>query len=194
MQNKDEYKGRLLEPENAGIPGFNVPNTKIAKFGKVAKDVYYDRLEECGFNLKEDDIVPWEELKYPERATKGSAGYDFFSPVSFDLRPKATIFVPTGIRCDMYPGWVLMLYPRSSAAIYSMVSLANTTFVIDSDYCMAEDGGNICLVFHNTSEGRLWQIKKGDRIGQGVFSLFGLTVDDLCNQPVRSGGRGSTGK
>ena len=37
----------------------------------------------------------YENLKLPRRATKGSAGYDFFAPFAFTLAPGETIKIPT---------------------------------------------------------------------------------------------------
>ncbi|MBR3272637.1 MAG: deoxyuridine 5'-triphosphate nucleotidohydrolase, partial [Clostridia bacterium] len=34
----------------------------------------------------------------PRRATAGSAGYDFFSPLAFTLAPGESLRVPTGVR------------------------------------------------------------------------------------------------
>ena len=48
------------------------------------------------------------------RATAGSAGYDFKSPITFTLYPGETIKIPTGIRVAIDEGWVLKVYPRSS--------------------------------------------------------------------------------
>ena len=55
----------------------------------------------------------YDAVRLPERATAGSAGYDFFAPVSITLKPGETIKIPTGIRVWMEPEWVLKCYPRS---------------------------------------------------------------------------------
>lgn len=47
----------------------------------------------------------YENLKLPRRATKGSAGYDFFAPFAFTLAPGETIKIPTGIRAEMKEDW-----------------------------------------------------------------------------------------
>ena len=39
----------------------------------------------------------YEEIRMPVRATVGSAGYDFYSPLDFVLTPGQTIKIPTGI-------------------------------------------------------------------------------------------------
>lgn len=46
----------------------------------------------------------YDELKVPCRATQGSAGYDFFSPISFKLKAGQTIKIPTCIKCSLNQG------------------------------------------------------------------------------------------
>ena len=57
---------------------------RIAKFHKVSKDQFVkdwiDTFPEAG---EEEVIKLYDNIEYPKRATKGSAGYDFFSPMSF---------------------------------------------------------------------------------------------------------------
>ena len=48
------------------------------------------------------------------------------------------VVVPTGIRCAMQPGWVLMLFPRSSRGFRYQMRLDNTAGIIDEDYHGAE--------------------------------------------------------
>ena len=46
----------------------------------------------------------YQNIRLPRRATKGSAGYDFFAPESFTLVPHETILIPTGIRVMIEDG------------------------------------------------------------------------------------------
>ena len=55
-----------------------------------------------------------QELPLPRRATVGAAGYDFVCPVNCTLQPGETTLIPTGMRAEIAPGWVLLLFPRSS--------------------------------------------------------------------------------
>ena len=59
----------------------------------------------------------YEDIKLPKRATAGSAGYDFYAPMAFELKPGETIKIPTGIRVKINDGWVLKLYPRSGLRV-----------------------------------------------------------------------------
>ncbi len=49
----------------------------------------------------------YDQIKIPTRATKGSAGYDFFAPFDMSLTPGVEMKVPTGIRVEIDHGWWL---------------------------------------------------------------------------------------
>ena len=71
--------------------------------------------------------------------------------------------------------------------------MANGVGVIDSDYYNNESNeGEICFMFYNLMP---WSVKieEGQKIGQGVFTLFRKTSDDEATA-TRKGGVGSTGK
>uniref|UniRef100_UPI00249039D4 5'-3' exonuclease H3TH domain-containing protein n=1 Tax=Succinatimonas hippei TaxID=626938 RepID=UPI00249039D4 len=50
---------------------------------------------------KEELLNIYKEIKLPERATSGSAGYDFFSPIFSVVHKGESVVIPTGIRCEM---------------------------------------------------------------------------------------------
>ncbi len=151
---------------------------KIAKFEKVSLNQYL--LD----GTKED----YENIILPRRATSGSAGYDFFSPIPFTLNPGETIKVPTGIRAKIEDGWVLKIYPRSSLGFKYRLTLNNTVGIIDSDYYFAENEGHIFIKITNCGE-----IEKGKAFAQGIFLEYGITYDDEATAS-RTGGMGSTDK
>ncbi len=129
----------------------------------------------------------------PERATVGSAGYDFYSPLDFVLEPGQTIKIPTGIRAKIEDGWVLMIFPRSGLGFKFRIQLNNTVGVIDSDYYGSDNEGHIFIKITNDSnEGKTLSLKKGDGFAQGVFLPYGVTSDDEA-AALRNGGFGSTG-
>ena len=88
----------------------------------------------------------------PERATVGSAGYDFFSPIDFALAPGETIKIPTGIRAKIDDGWVLKIYPRSGLGFKFRLQLNNTVGIIDSDYFYSDNEGHIMAKITNDSK------------------------------------------
>ncbi len=135
--------------------------------------------------------LPIGEIPLPRRATAGSAGYDFICPVDVNLAPGEAITIPTGLRCQMQPGWVLLLFPRSGLGFKHQVRLANTVGVIDRDYFHAVNEGHIMVRLVN-GPGEL-RIARGERFCQGVFLPHGLAEEEEVLAD-RAGGFGSTGK
>ena len=131
-------------------------------------------------------------LKLPERATVGSAGYDFYSPFDFTLKAGETIKLPTFIRCKIDDGWVLMMCPRSGLGFKFRLQLDNTIGIIDSDYYYSDNEGHIMIKLTNDSkEGKALEVKAGDAIAQGLFIPYGITMTDTVTA-IRNGGFGST--
>lgn len=131
-------------------------------------------------------------VKLPKRSTKGSAGYDFFSPYLFVISPGHTLFVKTWVKAQMPEDTVLLLFERSSWGFKKQISIPNSVGVIDSDYYgNAENDGNIAFAFTNHGSEPL-EVKVGDKIGQGIFLSYFLTDDDISGGK-REGGMGSTG-
>ena len=126
----------------------------------------------------------------PKRATAGSAGYDFFSPLAFTLSPGECLRIPTGVRARIDDGWVLMLFPRSGLGFKYRLMLNNTVGVVDADYFGARNEGHIFVKLTNAGE-RPLSVGIGEAFAQGVFLPFGLTDDDDA-QGSRVGGFGST--
>lgn len=133
-----------------------------------------------------------ENPKIPKRATKGSAGYDFSSLKDYIIKPGEIVLIETGIRVKMPQNEVLLIYPRSSLAIKKKIILTNGVGVIDSDYYDAKNYGHIMFPFLNIGKSEV-QIKKGERITQGIFTKYGLTKDDNVSE-IRKGGFGSSDK
>ena len=127
----------------------------------------------------------------PRRATVGSAGYDFFSPLAFTLAPGACVRIPTGVRARIDGGWVLMLFPRSGLGFKYRLQLNNTVGIVDADYFGARNEGHIFIKLTNAGD-RPMTIGSGEAFAQGVFLPFGLTDDDDA-RGERTGGFGSTG-
>ena len=168
---------------------------RIAKFHKVSYEQFKEGYVDVFGNTDEAEIQKiYEEIKLPKRATKGSAGYDFYVPVSIILKPGETIKVPTGIRAEMEWDWVLKIYPRSGLGFKYRLQLNNTVGIIDSDYFYSDNEGHIFIkITNDTNEGRTVEISGGTGFAQGIFIEYGITVDDEATE-VRNGGFGSTTK
>lgn len=188
---------------------------RIAKFEKVSKERFIkDWLSTFLCNEPKSDIDDpkdknleadqykedkhdeaghiYDNIKLPKRATSGSAGYDFYSPLSFSLNPGETILIPTGIRVKIEEGWVLKFYPRSGLGFKYRLQLNNTVGIIDSDYYASDNEGHIfCKLTNDTNEGKIVCIGEGTAFMQGIFVEYGITFDDDTTD-VRNGGLGST--
>lgn len=130
----------------------------------------------------------FKEVGNPTRSTVGSAGYDLKSIENKVIPAKSYgTKINTAVYTDMQHNEVMLVFIRSSMAIKNNLRLATGTSVIDSDF-----SGNIVLSIDNVGEKDV-EIKKGDRIAQGVFMNY-LTTDDDNAEGIRKGGVGSTGK
>ena len=155
----------------------------IARFTHVSEAQYAEAMQGKA-------CLPLNEITLPKRATTGSAGYDFVSPIEVTVEPGETALIPTGIRAEMEPGWVLLLFPRSSLGFKHSLRLANTVGVIDSDYAFAKNEGHIMVKLRNPLSVPV-TIGKGDRFCQGIFLPYGTAEEDEVTAG-RVGGFGST--
>ncbi|MBR4060314.1 MAG: deoxyuridine 5'-triphosphate nucleotidohydrolase [Lachnospiraceae bacterium] len=166
---------------------------KIAKFHKVSFEQFAEGFADYSKDLEVVRKI-YDSIKLPKRATKGSAGYDFFAPVGIVLAPGETMKVPTGIRCEMEYDWVLKLYPRSGLGFKYRLQLNNTVGIIDADYFYSDNEGHIfAKITNDSNEGKTVEIPAGTGFIQGIFLEYGITVDDDATE-IRNGGFGSTTK
>lgn len=166
---------------------------KVAQFLKISKKQFLkDWLDTFPDSSKETALKVYESMKLPKRATRGSAGYDFYSPVTFTLKPGETIKIPTGIRVRIEEGWVLKCYPRSGLGFSFRLQLNNTVGIIDSDYYDSDNEGHIfSKITNDTNENKVLTIEEGTGFMQGIFVEYGITFDDDTIEK-RNGGLGST--
>lgn len=161
-----------------------------------------------------------EGLQLPERATKGSAGYDFAASeqtvipsiwnvlikndgldkmskgLTEDINTdflKSTL-VATGIKAYMPQDEFLMLVNRSSNPLKNHLSLPNGVGIIDSDYYDNDKNeGEIFVQLLNYGI-EDYTIEKGDRIAQGIFMPYETKDGETDIVGQRTGGFGSSGK
>lgn len=168
---------------------------RIAKFEKVSWEQFCSDWMESPLNNITDDLIIKKiycGIDTPKRATKGSAGYDFYSPIDFKLKPGETIKIPTGIRCKMEEDWVLMCFPRSGLGFKYREQLDNGVGIIDEDYFYSDNEGHIFAKITNDSKcDKTMTVKAGNGFMQGIFVQYGITEDDDCDG-IRNGGFGST--
>lgn len=161
-----------------------------------------------------------KEITLPERATQQAAGYDFQAaedivvPTIWNVLLKnqalqqnetsglpeankeylASTLVPTGVKAYMQEDEYLQLANRSSNPIKNQLSMPNGVGIVDADYYGNEKNeGHIYFQFINYGLTD-YVIKKGDRIGQGIFMPYLKADKDTNSGVIRTGGFGSSGK
>ena len=168
---------------------------RIAKFHKVSEARFLEDWKDNFPETSDEEIKEiYRNIALPKRATAGSAGYDFYSPVDFSVAPGESIKIPTGIRVEMDQEWVLKCYPRSGLGFKYRLQLNNTVGIIDSDYFYSDNEGHMFVKLTNDGrEGKTVELAKGTGFMQGIFVEYGITVDDDATEK-RNGGLGSTTK
>lgn len=168
------------------------------RFETVSFTAFYNDMKKYFWKIKDEEIQKaFVAVMKPERKTKYSAGYDFYSPVKMTLSPGQKVSIPSGIKCyftqDEATKRLLYLYDRSSVGIKFDTQLPNGVGIIDADYYNnPENEGDILIALKNTGY-QNFDINVGDRICQGIFGPYYTTSDDHADGE-RTGGVGSTNK
>lgn len=126
----------------------------------------------------------------PKYATPGASGFDFVAIEDMILHSGETKLVRTGLAIAVDQGYEIQVRPRSGLSLKTGLRVANAPGTVDSDY-----RGEVCVIIQST--GGVHEIKKGDRIAQGVvcpiLQVEFDEVDDLDDTQRGVGGFGSTG-
>jgi len=149
----------------------------------------------------------------PKYGTPGASGFDLVALGDVTIGPGETKMVKTGIAVEVPPGFELQVRPRSGISLKTPLRVANAPGTVDSDY-----RGECCVILTNVSgvsnitmsrtDGLLvdisfrapilMEIKKGERIAQGVIcpvlQVEFEEVEELSDTSRGADGFGSTGK
>lgn len=167
---------------------------RVAEFEKVSFKQFKSDWEKTFADHVEEIKEIYESIKLPTRASAGSAGYDFFTPISVTLNAGEQITIPTGVHVKIENGWFLGIMPRSGLGFKYRLQLDNTVGVIDSDYYYSDNEGHIFVKITNDSKTpKKLDLKAGNAFCQGILLPFGITVSDNVTS-IRNGGLGSTTK
>lgn len=158
---------------------------KQRKFEKISLKQFYNDVM-CASNLL------YEEYKLPQRATRRSAGYDFYSLFDFTLKIDESIILPTGVKVYMQDDEQLDIRIRSSLGFKHGIRIKNQLALIDADYFNNENNeGHIWIALQN--KGKFdWMFRQGDAIAQGTFHKYLIVDNDVPVKEERVGGLGST--
>lgn len=102
-------------------------------------------------------------LPLPKYQTAGAAGMDLVAVQDQAIGEGATSVVPTGLVVALQEGYELQVRSRGGLASKG-IFVTNGPGTVDSDY-----RGEIMVLLTNMS-GRIFNIKRGDRIAQAVLA------------------------
>lgn len=126
----------------------------------------------------------------PTYGTKASACCDLHSTSDYTIPPGETVKVGTGIAVQPLPGYVGLIFARSSLGTKG-IRPGNCVGVVDSDYT-----GEVIVPLHNDSS-EPYAIYQGDRIAQMMWIpipyIHLVEVEELNETERGTGGFGSTG-
>lgn len=111
----------------------------------------------------------------PEYKTEGAAGFDFHIIEDVTLSNSSKV-VPTGLKMEIPKGFELQIRPRSGLSLKTTLMIPNSPGTIDSDY-----RGEIGIIACSRG-GKLINLKKGDRIAQGVIVPIEQVEFEQCEE------------
>lgn len=156
------------------------------------------------FVVAEDIVVPpidFAQTKLRDHIFEQNIAkdyYGFLNPLTLDkiasitkeLKTKPAL-VSTGMKCKLGSNEYLEISVRSSTPLKHWLICANGQGIIDADYYGNESNeGEIFFQLINLSPFAI-ELKRGDKIGQGIIKKYIVTEDDVV-KGERSGGLGST--
>lgn len=148
-----------------------------------------------------------KDVELPKYAKPGDAGFDLVAAEDTVIYPGGTKVIPTGLAFEIPPGYELQVRPRSGISRKTFLRVVLGT--VDSGF-----RGEVGVIVSNTSypgntialgindDNQIYmnvkyEIKKGDRIAQGVIAPV-ITAhfeeaDELSDSERGTNGYGSTG-
>jgi dUTP pyrophosphatase len=126
----------------------------------------------------------------PEYQTDGAAGFDLAASEDVLVAPSSLALIPTGLVIQVPDGHFLGIFARSSTPLKRGLMVSNGVGVIDRDYCGAADEIKI-QVLNFTAQPV--QVRKGDRLAQGLFVPVTLARWSESDEDLRAGSRGGFG-
>jgi dUTP pyrophosphatase len=156
--------------------------------------------DEIGIKIKK--LHP--DAVIPTYGSEGAAGFDLYAIEDVILIPGETKLIKTGLAMQIPFGYEVQVRPRSGMSLKTNFRVANAPGTIDSDY-----RGECCVIGHHVSQSdklknsgnflkiQPIEIKKGDRIAQGVLNkvpqAFFEVVEELDSTDRGVNGFGHTG-
>lgn len=132
-----------------------------------------------------------KSLPLPVYATAGSVGFDLLCREDVEILPRQIELIPGNVIVRIPVGYFLLITLRSSTPRRKSLLIPNGVGIIDQDYC--GEGDEIKVQVLNFSEEAV-QVKKGERIAQGLFiPVMRVEWEEIDQVGQGRGGFGSTG-
>lgn len=132
-----------------------------------------------------------KSLPLPVYATAGSVGFDLLCREDVEILPRQIELIPGNVIVRIPAGYFLLITLRSSTPRRKSLLIPNGVGIIDQDYC--GEGDEIKVQVLNFSEEAV-QVKKGERIAQGLFiPVMRVEWEEIDEVGQGRGGFGSTG-
>jgi dUTP pyrophosphatase len=133
-----------------------------------------------------------KELPLPEFHTAGSVGFDMYSRIDIEVRPKELVYVPSNLIIETPKDYMLMMAARSGTFRKKGLILPNAVGIFDQDFC--GEGDEMIIQIYNLSEETV-NISRGERIAQGIFIPVEIAEwqEVEVMESKNRGGLGSTG-
>ena len=133
------------------------------------------------------------DLPLPVPAHLGDAGLDLYAREDAVIPARGgRLLMPTGVAVAIPHGYMGLAVPRSGLALKHGITLVNTPGIIDSGY-----RGELKVVMINTDPEHDYEVKRGDRVAQLIFSRYDnvtwTEVTELSGFD-RGGGFGHSGR
>ncbi|PEA32957.1 dUTP diphosphatase [Bacillus toyonensis] len=148
-----------------------------------------------------------KDVELPRYAKPGDSGFDLVAAEDAIVRPGQTKVIPTGLGFEIPPGYELQIRPRSGISRKTFLRVVLGT--VDSGFRgevgvivsnTSYPGNSITLGINDDNEIYMnvkYEIKKGDRIAQGVIAPVEtanfVETDELSDSERGNRGFGSTG-
>jgi len=135
----------------------------------------------------------YKDVILPKYQTDGASGFDIHSNQDMYFAPESKGIIGTGLAVELPPGTELQIRQRSGISKNVPNYISNAPGTIDSDF---RGEVKILIVNHNRLD--YFQIKKGDRIAQGIIApVIRCEIEEvkkLSKTKRAEGAFGSTGK
>ena len=130
------------------------------------------------------------DVPLPRYESGHAAAFDFSATEDVTINPSQVALVPTGLVIEVPEGMFLGIFARSSTPLKRGLMVANGVGVIDRDYCGPADEIKVQVLNFTPQP---VQVKKGDRLAQGLFLPVTHVEWQEVDGDLRDGSRGGFG-